>query len=187
MLSIPFLKTTAKARTQRPPETVRPDPGKTLDEARAALRERNPQRALNLLAPLINAGDAPDETRLLAGRALAALERYPEALEHLEMYVAANPDSVKGLLCAGLVAASAREIAKAVDWFNRAARALGGRARAILEPLMNAEQPDPVAIEEMVADVESHPEDRDRALALACALGRAGHFRAVERFLPVLD
>jgi hypothetical protein len=39
----------------------------------------------------------------------------------------------------------------------------------------------------MVEEVESYPGDRDRALALLCALAKAGHYTAAERFIYALD
>ena len=48
-------------------------------------------------------------------------------------------------------------------------------------------RPDPVALEEMMEEVEENPGERDRAIALVCALGSAGYFKAVERFMGVFD
>ena len=187
MLTLSFLRTESEARSKPIEKVDRTDLTETVFQARAALREKAPGRALSLLAPWLGDENPPAEARLIAGRALTALGRYPEALGLLEEYLAEHPNSVEGLLAAGIAAASARELARAVDWFNRAAHALSGRALSLIEPLGSLEHPDPIALEEMVAEVESYPGDRDRALALACALGRSGHFRAVERFLAVLD
>jgi tetratricopeptide (TPR) repeat protein len=131
--------------------------------------------------------DAVPEAHLITGRALAALGRYPEALRCLEEYLDEHPNSVEGLIAAGLAAAGARELARAIQLFNRAGQRLSAPARALVEPLGSLEHPDPVGLEEMVAEVESHPKDPDRLFAVACALGQAGHFRAVERFLRLLD
>jgi tetratricopeptide (TPR) repeat protein len=184
MLGIPFLKTLPKTRQPSARKIARPTLNETLREARTALDSRQPSRAHWLVTPWLEEKDCPAEVRLIAGRALAAQGRYAEAMGHFEIYVAGNPDSVDGLICAALTAARARNITRAVDWFNLAARALTGRAKTAIEPLLSSNPYDPVAIEDMVADVEAHPEDKERALALACALGRAGHFRAVEKFLP---
>ncbi len=184
MLSIPFLRSTIRSKAGRTEPKVVPDVSETLTLARKALRAGNASRAHSLVVPTLSEKDAPAEARLVAGKALSAMGRYPEALMHFEAYLASEPGSVEGLLAAGLTAARAQEMARAADWFNRACLALTGRARKLIEPLMKTARHDPVAIEEMVAELESYPEDRERALALACALGRAGHFRAVERYLP---
>ncbi len=186
MLSIPFLKTVTRKKSPPEKDQVKPDLTETISRAADAIRENNPSRALYLVAPWLTCDKPPNEIRLVAGRALAALGRYPEALGHFEAYLKDNPGSVEGLLAAGLAAARARELARAIDWFNRASRAVTGRAQVLLEALPDNETNDPIIIEELVAEVESYPEDRDRALALICVLGRAGHFRAVEKYIPML-
>jgi tetratricopeptide (TPR) repeat protein len=156
-------------------------------KARAALAEGSFSHALNLVAPWLTDDVTPPIALLLAGRALLSLGRFPEAIGYLEQYLSVQPSCPEGLLAAGVAAAGARELAKAVDWFNKAAHSLSGKARELLEPYLLKGTPDPIAIEDLIVQVESHPDDRDCALALTCALGQAGHFRAIERFLSIID
>ncbi len=187
MLGIPFLKSATKSKTRVDSPQVKPDLTELVSNAMELLRNNRPEQAFSLVAPWHLEDDAPDEIRLVAGHALAALGRFPESLGHYSEYLERHPESVDALLTAGLAAARARRLAQAADWFRRASMAVTGRVRELLEPLLEADVHDPVTIGEMIADLESHPGDRDRAIALACALGCAGHFRAVERFLPIFD
>jgi len=187
MLGIPFLKTPARSKSRLDELKIKPVLSELVPRAMDLLRDNQPEKAFSLIAPRHLDDDAPDELRLVAGHALAALGRYPEALGHYTYYLARHPDSVIGLLAAGLAAARARQLAQASDWFRRASETATGRVKELLEPLLDADVHDPVTIGEMIADLESFPGDRERAIALACALGCAGHFRAVERFLPIFD
>ncbi len=187
MLFFPFLRIDTNSSPKSAPAGERAELAETVKSARLALAEGVPDRALNLVAPWLTDDESPVIALLIAGRALTALGRYPEALGYLEQYLREKPRCPEGLLAAGMAAARSRELARAVDWFNRAAHSLSGKARELIEPFVLTEQPDPLAIEELIVEVESNPGDRDRALALACALGRGGHFRAIERFLGVID
>jgi len=187
MLGIPFLTAATKSKTTSEGKLPKPSLKDTIQDARNALNMQQPSRAHSLVASWLDEPDCPAEVRLIAGRALAAQGRYPEAMQQFVIYISGNPDSVQGLVSAALTAARIHDITRAVDWFNRAAHSLKGRAKKYIRPFLESDTNDTVAIEEMVAEVEAHPEDKERALALAIALGRAGHFRAVERFLPTLS
>jgi len=128
-----------------------------------------------------------DRTRLIACKALMVMGRHLEALGHVENFLKDHPDSVEGMLTAGLIASRMRQVSMAIEWFNRASKHVTGRAKTFLDPILEKKIRDLVDIEELVAEAEAHPEDRELALATACALGRSGHFRAVERFLPILE
>jgi len=186
MLGIPFLKTIVKPKADKEIRPVKPDLSDLVAKAGEKLKDNQPTSALSMVAPWHSDDDAPSEIKLVAGRALAALGRFPEALEYFEAWVEGNPGSVEGLIEAGLIAARARKLTIAMEYFNRAIGTVSGRVRAILKPYLESDIHDPVVIEELILDLESNPGDRDRALALACALGRSGHFRAIERFLPSL-
>jgi tetratricopeptide (TPR) repeat protein len=184
MLGIPFLTAPTRSRSTSEEKSPGPGPKETIREAKRALDVHRPSHAHSLVAPMLDDPDCPAEARLAAGRALAAQGRYPEAMQQFVIYISGNPDSVQGLISAALTAARIHDITRAIDWFNRAAHLLKGRAKNYIKPILESGINDAVAIEDMVADVEAHPEDKERALALAIALGCAGHFRAVERFLP---
>ena len=184
---LPFKKTDPDLTPGTRGKIERPNLEKTVLQIRAALANGDNSLALNLVAPWLTDDDTPPIALLLAGRALTALRRYPEALGYLEQYTHIEPSCSEGLLAAGIAAAGAREIARAVDWFNKATHSLSGVARQILEPYILTGTPDPIAIENLVVEVESHPDDCDRVLALSCALGQAGHFKAIERFLSIID
>ena len=185
--TFPFVK--ADTRVRKLPEVKgRPaDPGDYLDRARKLLSGGNPGQALAVLSPYLSEDPVPAQVQLLAGRALYSLDRHHECLIQLEAHVTHHPDSVEGLIFAGLAAARIRELARAINWFNGAALALSPRQRSLLKNLGAEIHPDPVALEEMIADAELNRGDRDLALVLACALGQAGHFKAAERYLWVFD
>lgn len=187
MLSIPFLTKSKPAKSGACEIPGDADLGDIVSDALSALGQNRPSQALSAIAPFRLGPDIPDEVRLIAGRALTALGRYPEALLIFEEYIRANPKSTIGYLAAGLAAARARQLVIAMDWFKKAAMSLDDRARELFEPFKNLDQIDAVTIEDMIVKVESNPDDRDLALALASALGLAGHFIAVERFLPILE
>jgi len=165
MLGIPFLSTAVRRRKEKKqsapavPEIVKPADG---SEAGAGIG-------------------------LVAGKALMVMGRYIEAFEHVEEYLKEQPDSVEGMITAGLIAARMGQVAMAQEWFNRGSVKLEGRAKELMEPVLEKSEFDMMDIEDLVAEAEAHPEDKERVLALACALGRAGHFRAVERFVPSLE
>ena len=185
--AFPFVKADAAKRRNAVENSVSPGLPDAIAKARASLAQGDAHRALLTIAPLMMSDAPAPEACIIVGRALSAMGRYPEALEQLDACLARCPDSVEGLILAGLTAARARELARAVDFFNRAAESLPDRPGSILKTLGPGNRPDPVALEDMVAEAEAHPEDRDLALALGCVLGRAGHFRAVERFMWVFD
>jgi len=186
MLGITFLKTEKKTdRTDRV-KITKPDLNEILSRAREAMATRLPMKAISILTPYLKLDDIPPVVMLAAGKALGELGRYPEALDMIESYLSKNPSSIEGLISAGLISARACEFSRAINYFRRASNALNIKARLLLEPLGSLENPDPVAIEDLVATVESNPGDTDKILALACALGSAGHFRAVERFVDCL-
>jgi len=164
-----------------------PDIGEAIRSSRKALLDGEPGSALGLVAPFLRDDDALPEIRLIAGRALTALGRYPEALEYFDIYLTDNADSVEGLLAAGVAASKSRALAKALGWFSKAFNTLARKADKFIQPLLSSDEIDPVIIEEMIADMESHPADKNRAIALMCALGKAGHFNAVEKFMKILD
>lgn len=185
MLSIPFLN----GRREKPKDdaTELPDWDILISDILKAFQQNDPNAAYELVSPWLETDEAPAEFLKLAGHSLAAVGRHPESLEQYEKYLSVHPNSVKGLLAAGLAAARSRRLRLATDFFNRALLAITGRARMLLEPLIKKDIFDALAIEDLVYEVESHPGDKDRVLALVLALGRAGHFKAVEKFMPVID
>jgi tetratricopeptide (TPR) repeat protein len=185
--TFPFVKTEARVRSTPDVKVGPADIGDHLDRARRLLSEGNPGQALAVLSPYLSEDPVPAGVQLLAGRALYSLDRHHESLMQLEAHVTRQPGSVEGLIYAGLAAARIRELARAINWFNGAALALSPRQRSLLKNLGAEIHPDPVALEEMMADAELNRADRDLALVLACALGQAGHFKAAERYLWVFD
>lgn len=185
MLSIPFLNSKRKTPVESKNKT--PDWDALISNASMALRGNEPRKAHSLISPWIESKSAPVELHKLAGHVLMALGRYIESIDEFEKYLAKYPNSVKCLLAAGLAAAYVPELQRATKYFNCAIRTITGRVRTLLEPLLKKDLFDVLAIIDLVNEVESNPEDKDRRLALALALGRAGHFKAVERFLPAFD
>ena len=185
--AFPFNRTATVARTEQVRKPEKPGLEDLVKLARGLMRDGNPQAALGSLAPWKDDTDGCPEARLLIGRALLALNRYPEAIQQLEAFLEFRPESMEGLLAAGIAAARLSEFAKAADLSNRAAMQLVGPARSLLKSLGSGSKPDPVAIEEMMADIEADRTDRDRGLALACALAKAGHFRVAEKYMWVFD
>jgi hypothetical protein len=185
--TFPFIKTDTRPGRTNVAAKLQPLLPEKIAEARSALLSRDPGRALTIMAPMLSEETPSAEVRLIAGRALSSLERNQEALWHLEAYLQVCPDSVEGLVVAGLTSARVGELGRAINWFNGAVMNLNERQLNYLNMLGPDVHPDPVAIEEMFGDVELDRNNRDRALALACALGRAGHFRIAERFLWVFD
>lgn len=187
MIGLTFLRgnTTSKRRKAESESVFLLDD--VMKKAREALANGNASVAYSTLAPLLGNEPIPPEVRLTTARVLYELRRFAEASTHLEAYLDQNPFDVEALIIAGLVAAELWELAKAADYFNRACLALRGNTRELLLSLGNEFKPDPIAVEEMIEDIQAYPEDTERALALACALGRAGHFKAASRFLWVFD
>jgi tetratricopeptide (TPR) repeat protein len=185
--TFPFVKTDARVRRLPEVKGGPSDLGDHLDQARKLLSGGNPEQALAVLSPYLSEDPVPAGVQLLAGRALYSMGRHHESLIQLEAHVSQHPGSVEGLIFAGLAAARIRELARAINWFNGAALALSPRQRSLLKNLGAEIHPDPVALEEMMADAELNRGDRDLALVLACALGQAGHFKAAERYLWVFD
>jgi tetratricopeptide (TPR) repeat protein len=182
--TFPFVKTDTRIRRSSEGKPGTSDLDDSLDRARNALSGGNPEQALSACLT----DEQPSvQARLLAGRALYSLGRYHESLVHLEAYLSQHPGSVEALVFAGLAAAQIRELARAINWFNGAALSLDPRQRTLLKNLGTEIHPDPVALEEMMAEAELKRGDRDLALVLACALGQAGHFKAAERYLWVFD
>jgi hypothetical protein len=184
--TFPFYK--ADTATRRADEKGRrPGLADAITKAREFLGEHMPGRALSVIAPWLDGDISLKEVRLIAGRSLFELGRYPEAFGHLDRYLSECPKSLEGLVVGGLSAARIRDIARAMDFFSRASQLLNSRQFSLFETLSREGKPDLVALEEMLSDVEADPGDIDRALALSCALGISGHFRAVERFTWVFD
>lgn len=185
MLSIPFLNLKRKSSIETKNQT--PDWDALISDASMALRGNEPRKAHSLISPWTESKNAPVELHRLAGHVLTALGRHTESMFEFDKYLAKHPNSTKCLLSAGLAAARVPQLQRATKYFNRAIHTITGRARTLLEPLLKKELFDVLAIVDLVNEVESNPEDKDRRLALALALGRAGHFKAVERFLPAFD
>lgn len=185
MLSIPFLNSKRKTPIETKNQT--PDWDVLISNAYMALGGNEPRKAHSLISPWTESKSAPVELHKLAGHVLTALGRHTESIDEFEKFLAKHPNSVKCLLSAGLAAARVPQLQRATKYFNRAIRTITGRVRTLLEPLLKKDLFDVLAILDLVNEVESNPEDNDRRLALALALGRAGHFKAVERFLPALD
>ena len=185
--TFPFVKTDTRPRRSSEGKPGTSDLDDSLDRARNALSGGNPGQALAALSGCLTDEQPSVQARLLAGRALYSLGRYHESLVHLEAYLSQRPGSVEALVFAGLAAAQIREFARAINWFNGAALSLDPRQRTLLKNLGAEIHPDPVALEEMMAEAELNRGDRDLALVLACALGRAGHFKAAERYLWVFS
>jgi len=185
IFAVPFVKTTTRRSSK--PAFTQPPLQADLEGAKAALLDGDPARALALLMPELSKNDPVPESRLLASKALFLLGRLPEAILEIEAFLKNNPHSVEALLLAGVIMSNARELARAVDFFNKAACFLDDTAKEHLAILSQSGEIDPIALEELIDEVESDPANRPRVLALACALGKAGHFRAVEKFLPLLE
>jgi tetratricopeptide (TPR) repeat protein len=185
MLSIPFLN--GKRTSAKENEIKTPDWDVLLSDISKALADNAPDKAYSLVSPWLKHDEAPARFHKAAGHALTSVGKHQDSICEFEKYLTVYPDSVKGLLAAGLASAKARDLQTATGYFNRAIRAITGRARTLLEPLISRDIFDAVAIEDLVYEVESNPGDKERVLALVLALGRAGHFKAVEKFMPAIE
>ncbi|HEX9743934.1 MAG TPA: hypothetical protein VGB30_00770 [bacterium] len=161
--------------------------GMAVSRAMEDLKKGDAPGALRNISALLNQENLPDKIKLVAGRSLYLMKRYPEAAEYLDKYIENHPNSFAGLLIGGLNAAKIRELAKASKYIGQAMRLIPLKAREYFNASLNGAGIDPVKLEEMVEEVESYPGDRDRALALLCALAKAGHYTAAERFIYALD
>lgn len=185
MLSIPFLN--GKRAASKEDEISTPNWDVLMSDASTAWHDDAPEKAYAMITPWLDHEEAPAKFHKLAGHVLMSLGKHTEAVREFEKYLETYPDSVKGLLAAGVASARARDLQAATGYFNRAIRAITGRARTLLEPLIKRDLFDALAIEDLVYEVESNPGDKERVLALMLALGRAGHFKAVEKFMPAIE
>lgn len=173
--------------TDKKTATERPDLTNAVADARRALLDNDPNIAMGTLAPWLNDNYVPSEVLYVTGRSLMILGRNPESLGYMEKFLERKPRSFAGLIVAGITASRMSEFSKATGWITDAVSALRGNAKNLLMSVMAGTVIDPIDIEEMVVEVESYPGDDDRRVALLCALCIAGHYRAAERFLDVVD
>ncbi|MFW5969689.1 MAG: tetratricopeptide repeat-containing sulfotransferase family protein [Halofilum sp. (in: g-proteobacteria)] len=175
----PSGRQSANGKKRKPPAT----PQDAWEQAVAAYEEDNPQRAQNLLAPLLDMPSVPGEVSLLAGLVEAQLDDSRRAEEHLRRAVRLAPQRIEGWLGLGNAQHMQGRFDAAVDTYRRALKrspdnptALYNMAMALMD--QGRHQDALIHLERVLETEPGWPgAARNHAIVLAL-LGRAERARA---------